>query len=69
MEEIKGKVVPFSEIPKDVLEGHLLNEYMTFRHTFAQFHIDETEDDDKVSEWLLSKYPELKDEEYFFIKF
>jgi hypothetical protein len=57
MKTITKSVVMLSEIPEhlqqnEVLQGHKL-------HTYAEFHIDDSEQDD-LTLWLLSKYPTLK---------
>lgn len=65
MKEIKGKVVSYCEIPEELTENHWLNDYSPGCYVMA--HIDESEDD-LVSKWLLENYPDLKDEEYFFVE-
>jgi hypothetical protein len=57
MKTITKSVIMLSEIPQhlqqnEVLQGHKL-------HTYAEFHIDDSEQDD-LTLWLLSKYPILK---------
>lgn len=57
MKTITKSVIMLSEIPEhlqqnEVLQGHKL-------HTYAYFHIDDSEQDD-LTLWLLSKYPTLK---------
>jgi hypothetical protein len=57
MKTITKSVIMLSEIPEhlqqnEVLQGHKL-------HTYAEFHIDDSEQDD-LTLWLLGKYPTLK---------
>ena len=57
MKRITKSVIKLSEIPKnlqhnEVLQGHKV-------HTYAEFHIDDSEKDE-LTMWLLSKYPTLK---------
>lgn len=61
---ITGKVVSYCEIPEELTSNHWISEY--YPDSYVQVHI-EGEDEDKVSKWILNKYPELKDEDYFFI--
>ena len=61
---ITGKVVSYCEIPEELTEDHWISDYPP--DAYVQVHI-EGEDEDKVSKWILNKYPELKDEDYFFI--
>ena len=64
MEKIIKSVIKLSDIPKhlqsnEVLQGHKI-------HTYAEFHIDNSEQDD-LTLWLLSKYPTLKRKTSFLI--
>jgi len=70
MKEIKGKVIKFYNIPKEVLKNHWLGDYGGMgSETFVQCHIDmEDKEIDKLQDWLLEEYPELEHEEYFFIQ-
>ena len=66
MEYIKKAVIKLSEIPEhlqqnEVLQGHKL-------HTYGEFHIDDSEQDDLVL-WLLSQYPTIKRKISFLIHF
>ena len=61
---ITGKVVSYCEIPEELTSNHWISEY--YPDSYVQVHVEE-EDEDKVSKWILNKYPELKDEDYFFI--
>ena len=64
---ITGKVVSYCEIPEELTSDHWISEYST--NSYIQVHIEQEDEAevDKVSEWILNKYPELKDENYFFI--
>jgi hypothetical protein len=64
MEKITKSVIKLSDIPKnlqsnEVLQGHKI-------HTYAEFHIDNSEQDD-LTFWLLSQYPTLKRKTSFLI--
>lgn len=64
MEKITKSVIKLSDIPKhlqsnEVLQGHKI-------HTYAEFHIDNSEQDD-LTLWLLSQYPTLKRKTSFLI--
>ena len=64
MEKIIKSVIKLSDIPKnlqsnEVLQGHKI-------HTYAEFHIDNSEQDD-LTLWLLSQYPTLKRKTSFLI--
>ena len=61
---ITGKVISYCEIPSELTEDHWISDYPP--DAYVQVHI-EGEGEDKVSKWILNKYPELKDEDYFFI--
>ena len=64
---ITGKVVSYCEIPKELTSNHWISDY--YPDSYVQVHIEQEDEAevDKVSEWILNKYPELKDENYFFI--
>ena len=64
MKRITKSVIKLSDIPKhlqsnEVLQGHKI-------HTYAEFHIDNSEQDD-LTLWLLSQYPTLKRKTSFLI--
>ena len=64
MKKITKSVIKLSDIPKhlqsnEVLQGHKI-------HTYAEFHIDNSEQDD-LTLWLLSQYPTLKRKTSFLI--
>lgn len=57
MEKITKSVIKLSELPKQfqnnkIFEGHK-------KHTYAEFHIDETEHDE-FTLWLIKNYPNIK---------
>ena len=63
---ITGKVVSYCEIPEELTSNHWISDY--YPDSYVQVHVEEDGDKmDKVSEWIINKYPELKDEDYFFI--
>jgi hypothetical protein len=66
MKTITKSVIKLSDIPEhlqqnEVLQGHKV-------HTYAEFHIDGSEQDD-LTLWLLSQYPTLKQKISFLIHF
>lgn len=57
MKTITRSVIKLSELPEhlqtnEIFEGHKI-------HTYAEFHIDGTEDDE-LTMWLVDKYPTIK---------
>jgi hypothetical protein len=55
MKTITKSVIKLSEIPEklqEIFKGHKI-------HTYAEFHIDDSEKDD-LSLWLIEKYPTIK---------
>ena len=64
LKQITGKVVSYCEIPEEITEGHWISEYMN--GCFVQVHLED--DDDALSNWLKETYPELIDEEAFYIE-
>lgn len=65
LEKITKFVVSYCEIPEDLLEGHWIQEHSC--DSYVECHIENEEEHDPVSKWLSENYPELKDEESFFI--
>lgn len=65
LEKITKYVVSYSEIPEELLEDYSwISESQL--DSYIEAHVDE-EEEDLLSQWLLERYPELKDEESFFI--
>ena len=64
---ITGKVVSYCEIPEELTEDHWVSDYPP--DAYVQVHIEQEgeEEMDKISEWIVEKYPELMDEDFFFI--
>ena len=62
---ITKKVLALSEIPEELREDHWLGDVNDVNYLEA--HIDDEDEDDAITDWILEKYPELKDEESFFI--
>lgn len=65
LKTITKKVVSYCEIPEELTEEHWISEYMN--GCFVEVHLDDDEDD-KLSMWLKEKYPELIDEDSFYIE-
>lgn len=56
MKKITKSVINLSEIPEELHKYAELKQYKL--HTYVEFHIDNSESD-KLTDWLLSKYPTL----------
>ena len=63
--QITVKVLNYSDITKELTEGHWISDYKS--GILVQVHLDDDEDD-KLSMWLKEKYPELIDEDSFYIE-
>ena len=63
--QITGKVVSYCEIPEELTKGHWISEFQN--GCFVQVHLEEGEDD-ALSNWLKETYPELIDENAFYIE-
>jgi len=57
METITKSVIKLSEIPVELQQNPMLVGHKV--HTYAEFHIEDSEHDD-LTKWLLQKYPTLK---------
>ena len=65
LKTITKKVISYCEIPKDIIpEDHWINHHGC--DTYVEVHLDD-EDEDELDTWLRTTYPELVDEESFFI--
>ena len=64
---ITGKVVSYCEIPEELTEDSWVSNYPP--DAYVQVHIAQEgeEEMDEISEWIVEKYPELMDEDFFFI--
>ena len=60
-------VIPFDTIPQELVKEHWILKYP--QHAFAEVHIDDEdeEEDDALTKWIKKEYPELKDQNSFFI--
>lgn len=66
LEQISGKVLKFTEIPQELTEEHWLEDH--YPDSYVQVHIDDDlSQNDEVDKWIRQNYPELVDEDYFFI--
>lgn len=66
LKTITKKVVSYCEIPEEITENHWINEHHS--DAYVEVHIDEeTHVPDKIQDWLVENYPELIEEESFFI--
>jgi hypothetical protein len=60
------KVLPYSEIPAALKEHHWLDRIDDIK--LQEVHIEGEEDErDDLSQWIIDNYPELQNEEAFFI--
>lgn len=57
MKTITKSVIKLSELPEQLQKDEVFNGHKL--HTYAEFHIDNTEKD-KLSLWLIEKYPTIK---------
>lgn len=57
-----------SEVPEELRDLALLSLTTDGKGTIHQVHYDEDEEDDKLDRWILSNYPELKDQDFFFFE-
>jgi hypothetical protein len=57
MKKITRSVIKLSEIPEHLQNNEIFNGHKI--HTYAIFHIDDTEHDD-LTLWLIDKYPTIK---------
>lgn len=65
LEKITKYVVSYCEIPEELTEDYQwLKEAAC--DSYVEAHVDD-EETDELSIWLLERYPQLKDEESFFI--
>jgi len=64
LKTITKLVVSYSEIPKELTANHWINQVEDIER--IEVHIDD-EEPDPLTSWLIDNYPELKDEESFFI--
>lgn len=65
LKTITKKVLSYSEIPENI-EKPFWIEHSSAK-SFVECHLDDTSDSD-LSKWIIENYPELKDEESFFIE-
>ncbi len=65
LEQITKYVIPLTDIPFKLIKNHWLSLYP--EHAFVEVHIDEIKTEDPFDAWIEEKYPQLKDEESFFI--
>ena len=67
LSKISKTVLKISDIPKKVLKDHWILDYK--KHSFVEVHLsnEEEPDADKLTKWLLEKYPNLKRKNSFFI--
>lgn len=56
MKQITRSVIKLSELPEQLQKDEVFNGHKL--HTYAEFHIDETEKDE-LSLWLIKTYPTI----------
>jgi hypothetical protein len=64
MKKITKSVIKLSELPENLQKNKIFKGHKI--HTYAIFHIDDSEDDD-LSLWLIEKYPTIKQKISFLI--
>jgi len=64
MKTITKSVIKLSELPEDLQKNEIFNGHKI--HTYAEFHIDDTEQDD-LTLWLIKNYPTIKQKISFLI--
>lgn len=57
MKTITRSVIKLSELPEHLQTNEIFERHKI--HTYAEFHIDGTEDDE-LTMWLVDKYPTIK---------
>lgn len=66
LREVTKFVFPVSEIPMKIIYNHWILEYP--KHSFVEVHIDgDKTGGDPLSDWIVTSYPSLSDENSFFI--
>lgn len=66
LERVNKLVVSYCEIPDGIIDDdHWLNEHRC--DAYVECHLDDEPIEDLLDNWLIENYPELKDEESFFI--
>lgn len=68
MKTIKGKVVSYSDIPKELIIGtrnHWLSEFKNIPDKcLVEVHIDEMEAE-SLSNWLMKTYPGIEEDTFY----
>ena len=65
LERINKLVVSYCEIPQELTEGHWINENSC--DSYVEVHLEDEGNRDDLDNWLIENYPELLEEESFFI--
>lgn len=61
-------VVDYSEIPIELKRNHWLNQHFDIEYFEVHINIgDEGESEDPLQDWLIQTYPELVEENSFYI--
>lgn len=68
LKTITKLVVDYSEIPSELTQNHWLNEHTDVEYYEVHIELDEDgSSDDPLQDWLAATYPELVDENSFYI--
>ena len=68
LKTITKKVVSYCEVPEGIIpEDHWVNHYGCDAYVEVHMEDEDSEDPDPLDTWLRTTYPELVDEESFFI--
>ena len=66
LERINKLVVSYCEIPEGLIdEGHWINHHG--QDAYVEVHLEDEGNRDDLDNWLIENYPELLEEESFFI--
>lgn len=66
LKTITKKVLSYSEIPTNIEKPNFIEE--AENGSFIECHLDDSTLNNELDDWILKNYPELKDEESFFIE-
>lgn len=66
MKKITKSVIKLSEIPEHLQSNEIFNGHKI--HTYAIFHIDDSEKEDDLTKWLVQTYPTIKRKNSFLIQ-
>jgi len=65
LRKVNKYVVSYCDIPQEFTEGHWISEHHC--DAYVEVHLDDEPTEDLLDNWLIANYPELVNEESFFI--